>query len=603
VSMYVCGIDSVRRRMIRIEKMAFRYALVLFVAVNLPCYATSSSPSSPSSPSSRSSPSVPLVPSRSLPSSLSSSESGYILLRVRKIDGSVERVNIPDDAQDSTALSDILASVTLDGDVDVDGDGDGDVDGDKPAMRCQIGSNRDIDISRSVSSLGLKHGSLVSIIPPIIPSSSSSAEIKIKSASASASTSASTSSTRLTAFDPYPDLAKASSYTAAARRQRALSRLPNRRGTSYSQISKLQSNMHTIEPQSTGTIKRIYMCQRAAERFKDGCSSAATAHNNRNRVALVFGTIHNERLDQSTKLVRTSLSTPLHEATMCKVVKVHALWEPTQRPPLTPGPYDARALHAGYTNINVKHSRDYTRALHLAQMLGLHTVGWIYSYSDDRTKIRAGANTDQDALPVWGRDLVTGARGQIHNMEKLGNQEGCNYVTLAMDAHSGATEAFQFSDVCVQMIAEGVLPFQSLAKDNQLGGRLVTTTEPVVIDGKETTELDSVLCLVNTAMLSHVGRYAGKERTTSIKRGGKALTAKSKMRILDKIQMNGTTQNDAALVEELCDFNLLIVLDRLLGKNDTRELCAIVSKYTRGQKKGIVVPKQLKLILRSILEG
>jgi len=572
----------VHKRMVHIRKFGYimsthkmitvfallQYALFLFVAI--PNSEASSSPSSPP-----------------------------ILLRIRKVDGSVERVSIPHDAQDTTALSDVLASALEDGSAEPD---------DKllNPIKCQIGSNCNIDTSQTIGSLGLRHGSLVSIIPPPRPVlSSSTKETKDK---------ASTSSTqRYTAFDPYPELSKASSYAAASRRHRALARLPNKRGTSYSEISKLQSNMHSVEPQSDGPIKRIYMCHVSAERFKDGCSSAQPSSSSsnkkqqrlQNKCAVLFGTIHKERVNQSAKVVRTSLSTPLYEAEMCQVVKVHAVWEPPHQQPSTDsGSYDATTLWGSDGGKNKKGRKEYQRAIEMADMLGLQPIGWIYSYSQDRLgESLSTTSTNEDALPVWGEDVRTGAIGQIQNMERMGRHDGCNFITCALDARSGATEAFQLSDVTVQMVAEGVLPFASSEANKKLGERIVMTSDPIVIDGKETQELDSVLCLVNTAMLSHAGRYAGKGKNNSLKRGGKGLTAKSKKNILKKIELTGAGGDDGSLLEELCDFNLLIALDRLLGKSDINELCKLVTRYTKGQKKGTAVPKQLKLVLKSILEG
>ena len=111
---------------------------------------------------------------------------------------------------------------------------------------------------------------------------------------------------RYVSFDPFPSLAKDFSYSSAARRQYALSRLPNKRGTSYGEISKLQASMHTVEPQSEEPIKKIYMCHVTAERFKESCSSSNTniktdtkieTKAGANRCALLFGTLHKERVE------------------------------------------------------------------------------------------------------------------------------------------------------------------------------------------------------------------------------------------------------------------------------------------------------------------
>ena len=52
---------------------------------------------------------------------------------------------------------------------------------------------------------------------------------------------------------------------------------------------------------------------------------------------------------------------------------------------------------------------------------------------------------------------------------------------------------------------------------------------------------------------------------------------------------------------ELCDFDVLLAIDALIGKEESEKLCTLVRKYARGQKKGTVLGEQLKLTLRSVL--
>jgi hypothetical protein len=117
----------------------------------------------------------------------------------------------------------------------------------------------------------------------------------------------------------------------------------------------------------------------------------------------------------------------------------------------------------------------------------------------------------------------------------------------------------------------------------------------VLVDGKEVKKLDSVLCLVNTAMLPHVGSYSGKSATSAVKKNG-SLTNKTKKALLAAVD------NDASLLEELSDFNTLLALDQTLSKADSEELCQLVRKWVRGQKRGTLVTPKLKMQLRSILE-
>jgi hypothetical protein len=165
---------------------------------------------------------------------------------------------------------------------------------------------------------------------------------------------------------------------------------------------------------------------------------------------------------------------------------------------------------------------------------------------------------------------------------------------LALDSKSGATEAFQLSKVSVQIVAEGVLAIPASPKESIK--RFVKTQESIRIDNKETKEFDSVLCLVNTAMLSHEGRFSGKADSNSIKKvrvGG--LTAKKKESLLAQIE----DENDSDLVDGLCDFNVMMALDRSLLREDMSSLCKIVAKYSRGHKKGIEVENKLKLVIKN----
>ena len=485
-----------------------------------------------------------------------------LILRIRKADGSMGKIQIAN--QESTTLSSILSTFSEDS-----------KDG---SVKCSIANKKVEDTEKPISSFDLKNGAIITITPT--PRKKDEETVKV------------VPSIRYTEYDPYPDLAR-SSHSAAARRSRALSRLPNKRSMSYGDIANLHSFMHVIEPQPDGPIKRVYMCNIGAQKFKDNCTIMPTKKQLRatkgkakpqikNKVAILFGTVNKERVDQNVNVkARTSLSTPLYEMKMCEVVKVHALWEPPQKGSLDS--YDAS---------NLVQCKEFTRAKRIGAALGIRPVGWIYSYADDRQKGEDDRGSGEDSLPVWGKDIVLGAKGQIENMQHLGRDEGCKYVTLALDSKSGATEAFQLSNVSVQMVAEGVL---SIPKNGEFK-RFVQTLESISIDNKETKELDSVLCLVNTAMLSHEGRFSGKAGVNSIKKAG-GLSAKKKKNILSKLDDG----NDGDLVGELCDFNVLMALDRSIKEEDMQSLCKLVSKFAKGQRKGIEMGSHLKILLKNVL--
>ena len=533
---------------------------------------------------------------------ISTTSAAPTVLRIRTIDGSVLRIPLPDDDPTST-LSSILSSAGVDLD-----DGN---------LKCQLGlpgkSNDALDISptgsdgqKTAQELGLKHGSMISILPPPMDNEKASTE--------STQSAEEKSSDR---FDPFPDLAKSTSYSAASRRARALSRSGRR--MTYGDISRVRSTMHNVEPQNTGPITRVYVCQVGAAKFQNHCivntpqSKKPTKQSSKrkqkkeelpkveNRIALLFGTINKERADQSRKKARTSLSSTHEDDKMCGVAKVHAVWEPpSQKPSLGGKHYDETCLLSTYTVADNAENAPKTkkesatdRAIRVADYLGLRPLGWMFSYADD------GRHEDGDALPVHGRDSVVGAKLQIETMKRLGRDEGRKFITLALDGRLGATEAFQLSDVCVQMVAESALQPPKVDESLQ-STRFVDLNDPVVISGEETKHLDSVLLLVNTAMLSHVGQYSGGMNAPTggnVKRGSGALLVKTRKRILAALE-DGKDE-----LKELCDFDILMALDALIGREESEQLCSLVKKYARGQKKGTVLDEHLKLTLQSVLGG
>ena len=524
------------------------------------------------------------------------------ILRIRTVDGSVLRVPLPNDDPTST-LSSILTSVGVAND-----NGD-----DSTPLKCQVGlpgrsdcttldiSKTSTDGQKTAQELGLKHGSMITILPPPI----------INKSTQDVSTS-NTNNNNNDRFDPFPDIAKSTSYSSASKRARALAR--GSRSMNYGDISKVRSTMHTVEPQSKGSLLRVYVCSVAAARFQNHCivntpTSKKKSSSKRkkkeqsqveNRIALLFGTINKERVNQGPKKARTSLSSSVEDK-MCEVGKVHAIWEP----PLQKGNdklYDEDCLLSGYitsdTNDDTKKSKETPteRAIRVATYLGLQPIGWIFSYTDE------DRHTD-DALPVHGRDAITGAKLQIETMKRLGRGTGSKFVTLALDGRVGACEAFQLSDVCVQMVAEDVLPSPSTL-DGETSTRYMTLKDPVVISGEETKKLDSVLLLVNMAMLSHVGLYSGGTNAPAagnVKRGSGALLIKTRKRLLAAI--NDDDGDSSKIFKELCDFDILLALDGMIGSTESEKLCLLVRKYARGQKKGTMLDNHLKLVLSSALGG
>jgi len=528
----------------------------------------------------------------SLSAEASSPDNGILVLRIRNADGSMGRVAVSKDESEVQTLSSLLSSYISQHSEDNEEEDSG------KDLKCQICTSNgpskqflDVkDTNQSISSLDLKNGSIIAIVPTKRDRPKAGVKDDDKDDKVNLQ--------RYTKFDPFPDIAK-SSHTAAARRSRALSRLPSKRSMSYGDISKLRQHMHTIEPQAKGPITRIYMCHVGAQRFKDNCTIMPTKKQLKSgekeikivsRCAVLFGSVNTERVNQSKRVARTSLSTPLYEMEMCKVAKVHAVWEPLNQNNSAGNVYDSKKI------CNLKSSssdakKELERAVKIADSLGLKMIGWIYSYSDDRQG-NDNKESNEGALPVFGGDLVVGAMTQIDNMERIGSDDGKQFITLALDANTGATEAFQLSDASVQMVAEGKLTVPDKIS------RILEAKEAIVIDTKETTSLDSVLCLVNTAMLSHEGSFSGNSGKKSYTKKSGALTANTRKALLTKFD-----GNDEDLISLLCNFEVLMALDRLIAQDKMSELCMLVKKYSRGQRKAAQLSNNLRLVLKNVLGG
>jgi len=60
--------------------------------------------------------------------------------------------------------------------------------------------------------------------------------------------------------------------------------------------------------------------------------------------------------------------------------------------------------------------------------------------------------------------------------------------------------------------------------------------------------------------------------------------------------------DDAKLFATLSDFNLLLTLEKMLPGTDMEQLCSLVRKWARGQKRGTELDDKLKLLLQSMLD-
>lgn len=480
-------------------------------------------------------------------SSTPSSSSGMVL-RIRLADGSMEKVIVPENAAATLSIKDILEPFDVEDDATV-----------------QLGTSV-IETSSTISSLSVKHGSLITIQPSLKkPTESRFSHLKVDPQS----------------WDPFPDLAKDfDSALLKSKTKRAASK-----SMSYGAIAQLQSSLHVVEAQPEGPLKRVYMCRFSAERFqangivkKKKGQSAPTV--TQPRIGLLLGTIQRERVDKTPRKARTSLSSQTSDSEYCTVAKVHAVYEPSGQKSSEDGTGNCYNVQLAQSLLTQN-----PRVSIIASHLGLVPVGWIFSHLEERHN----NNNNEDSLPVYGLDVQMGATLQIQRMKEAGIVDGKPFVTLAMDANTGATEAFQLSDVAVQMVHEGLL------QDVKKNTREVPTKHAILINGKESKTLDSVLCLVNTAMLSHEGSYAGGSATSFVKKNG-SLTNEAKKSLLRCLD------DDPKLLQLLCNFNTLLALDQSLSPEDIETLCGAVKKWARGQKQGTQLDSKLKLRLRSTLE-
>jgi NPL4 family len=496
-----------------------------------------------------------------LPNDTSSS-----VLRIRQMDGTIRKVTISSDQWGTITLDDVIKESVL-------GETFYNISlPDGSSLRFNK-DDPDPRLRQTLDESGLSHGSLITII----------GESKV------ASRTPKTNRSKQGRFDPFPDLAK--DYDAAMLKAKIRRNSGSAVGMSYAAIAALQSCLHNVEPQPTGPIHRIYMCEVAASRFHSSGIKTDT-NTYEGRVGLLFGIVSSERKDiLHPRKARTSLSSTVESDQYCSAVRVHALWEPT-----------GSSSADGRTCL-LRSIRADAKVLRVAKYLGLKPIGWIFSYTNERSS--------NDGLPVWDHDIETGARLQIELMKqaaavvKSANDDiVTRFGTLVMDARSGATEAFQLSDVAVQMVAEGMflLPSEedSCKNDNMsIGSRHISTRYPVIVDGQETNEVDSVLCLVNTALLSHTGWYTGRSAaTSSIKKRDGKITSKARKAILKEID---SAENDRKLLELLCDFSILLALDDALSALESEKLCLTVSKWARGQKKTVSLDDALKQELKRVL--
>jgi nuclear protein localization family protein 4 len=118
----------------------------------------------------------------------------------------------------------------------------------------------------------------------------------------------------------------------------------------------------------------------------------------------------------------------------------------------------------------------------LAGMLGLQKVGWIFSHP-----------TREKGFHFSGGEIMFAAEQQLEAARGVGDTP---FVTLKLtidEASQIMVEAFQVSQQCMEMVAEGVI-----TPGSNLGSVAVNDTFTAIVEGRESKEVDNNFFLSTT---------------------------------------------------------------------------------------------------------
>ncbi|GMH72586.1 hypothetical protein TrRE_jg1243, partial [Triparma retinervis] len=363
-------------------------------------------------------------------------------------------------------------------------------------------------------------------------------------------------------------------YTRAAKiaRARALAKSSN----SFGALDKISSLIHNVEAQKVGSVAKVQLCSESMNWFVGQVQKGG-----KHRCGWMLGTIGKER-DGGVGMVRTSLSTPV-KPKVKDVIRVAAIYQPSQKP--SSSKYDSSALL----------SSPPSRVLDLCEKLNLQVVGWIFSHEGGETT-RSG-DDDNEKIPVKASQVRTATKLQAANMKRFGRSPGSKFVTLSV-SKVGEAEAFQMSDVAVQMNSDGVFD----RADAESGPRFLKTNDPVSVGGKETKEVDSLLCLVNVAVVHGSGKWSSKEKNEKLT---KHTRSNLKEIVGEALAKKGSAPANKKLMEALMDFNVLLFLGgRIRDEKSWEAILGKITKYARGGKQATVLDQDMiKTIEASLRDG
>ncbi|GLC39288.1 hypothetical protein PLESTB_001573700 [Pleodorina starrii] len=214
-----------------------------------------------------------------------------------------------------------------------------------------------------------------------------------------------------------------------------------------------------------------------------------------------------------------------------------------------------------------RHSAEEAQVDLIAQMLGYRKVGFIFCQSVKAQKAAAEGdyliNTDE---------LVMMAAVQ----DEIGEHCTTALVTLVEEPETGPQvhfEAFQCSDLAVRLVREGwVLPRDPVdGVSRMVNPKEPDMKEPVMLNNKDTDEVDNDFFLCPVRIMDHEGRL-----TTSFPVENR-LTPQGKTELREHLKRLASRP----YVERLSDFHLLLWLAKQpnLDPNDMALLCEAVREH------------------------
>ncbi|CEM14732.1 unnamed protein product [Vitrella brassicaformis CCMP3155] len=333
-------------------------------------------------------------------------------------------------------------------------------------------------------------------------------------------------------YMPYPEL---SSRRSGRLRRRASGRV----GQMSMQDLQATSKRLQVKAQTDKVVKQVSVSSGGAEWFLSGIRAFAAARNGTETsvrgAALLYGTVDASTGRITVEAVTQPSAMAWREGEECDLDQ---LWSPS--------------------------NRELDSADRVAEMLGLRLVGWIFTSPDEQT-------------PVGSTEIITASLLQRRCMQRHGREEGEMFVSVAAisTGNDVALEAFHMSRQAVQLASDGLFVLPSPASN----ASLIATSEPVSVEGRETTDLDVLFCLIPVAIQSHEGWLQNSFPSPFVpqQNGEESLAAVLRRHML------GRDVRRRPLSARLRDFNLLLYVAKFVSREaDLPVLCRAVRDVHDG---------------------